>query len=116
MRVISTLKTVWTCGLVRLDSTMRLAMMERIFVIGTSSPGCGCGGWQASQLVQGRRLAGAAGAAATGFAPLLEMADDVGLSDAAGGSGAWDLGEIDVVVLGDLADKRRGADVVACRG
>src|SRR4030088_1389427 len=43
MRVISTLKTVWTCGLVRFDSTMRCAMMERIFDMGTSSPGCGCG-------------------------------------------------------------------------
>src|SRR6202041_2015087 len=42
MRVISTLKTVWTWGLVRLDSTMRWAMMERIFDMGTSSPGCGC--------------------------------------------------------------------------
>src|ERR1700690_4051770 len=42
IRVISTLKTVWTCGLVRLDSTMRWAMMERIFVMGTISPGCGC--------------------------------------------------------------------------
>ena len=41
MRVMSTLKTVWTCGLVRLDSTMRCAMMERILVMGTSSPGCG---------------------------------------------------------------------------
>src|ERR1700721_3197338 len=43
MRVMSTLKTVWTCGLVRFDSTMRCAMMERIFDMGTSSPGCGCG-------------------------------------------------------------------------
>src|SRR6185312_15240889 len=41
MRVISTLKTVWTCGLVCLDSTMRFAMMARILVMGTSSPGSG---------------------------------------------------------------------------
>src|SRR5665213_1590032 len=40
MRVISTLKTVWTWGLVCLDSTMRLAMMERILDMGTSSPSC----------------------------------------------------------------------------
>ena len=40
MRVMSTLKTVWTCGLVCLDSTMRLAMIERILVMGTSSPSC----------------------------------------------------------------------------
>src|SRR5258707_9717387 len=56
MRVISTLKTVWTCGLVRFDSTMRCAMMERIFDIGTSSPGWG---WGAAGL-------GAAGAEADG--------------------------------------------------
>jgi hypothetical protein len=41
MRVMSTLNTVWTCGLVRFDSTMRCAMIERIFDIGTSSPGSG---------------------------------------------------------------------------
>src|SRR5580704_4897702 len=67
MRVMSTLKTVWTCGLVRFDSTMRCAMIERIFVIGTSSPGCG---WGAAGLA-GAEAAGieAAGAAATGLGP-----------------------------------------------
>src|SRR5271170_1988239 len=66
MRVISTLKTVWTCGLVRFDSTMRCAMMERIFVIGTSSPGCG---WGAAGLAGAGAVAEGAGAAATGFDP-----------------------------------------------
>src|SRR5882672_3249320 len=69
MRVMSTLKTVWTCGLVRLDSTMRCAMIERIFDIGTSSPGCG---WGAAGLAAaGAEGAGvdAAGAAAIGFGP-----------------------------------------------
>src|SRR5579875_1883806 len=43
MRVMSTLKTVWTCALVCLDSTMRRAMMARILDMGTSSPGSGVG-------------------------------------------------------------------------
>src|SRR5579875_1387639 len=43
MRVMSTLKTVWTWALVCLDSTMRFAMMARILDMGTSSPGCGVG-------------------------------------------------------------------------
>src|SRR3954462_4905414 len=38
MRVMSTLKTVWTCALVCFDSAMRLAMMLRILLIGTRSP------------------------------------------------------------------------------
>ena len=37
--VMSTLKTVWTCAEVCFDSTMRRAMIERIFDIGTKSPG-----------------------------------------------------------------------------
>jgi len=41
MRVMSTLKTVWTCGLVAFDSTMRLAMIDRILDRGTNSPGSG---------------------------------------------------------------------------
>src|SRR5580692_12561631 len=62
MRLISILKTVWTWALVRLESTIRWAMMERIRVIGTSSSpavttGAGAG-------VDG--LAAAAGAAAGG--------------------------------------------------
>src|SRR5665213_2326989 len=43
MRVMSTLKTVCTCGLVCLDSTILFAIMLRILVIGTSSPGSGAG-------------------------------------------------------------------------
>src|ERR1700733_8283984 len=72
MRVISTLKTVWTWGLVRFDSTIRCAMMERIFDIGTSSPGCGCGadGPAAGLADTGAAGAGAAaGGAETGFGP-----------------------------------------------
>src|SRR5271154_3993114 len=67
MRVMSTLKTVWTCGLVCFDSTMRCAMMERIFDIGTSSPGNGCGA--AGLGVAGAEGAGAGGATAAGFVP-----------------------------------------------
>src|SRR5258705_8209695 len=65
MRVISTLKTVWTCGLVRFDSTMRCAMMERIFAIGTSSPGWGCGA--AGFAAAGAGAVAGAAVAATGF-------------------------------------------------
>src|SRR5260370_38410132 len=43
MRVMSTLKTVCTCALVCLDSTMRSAIFLRIGVMGTSSPGIGGG-------------------------------------------------------------------------
>src|SRR5271170_3520494 len=70
MRVMSTLKTVWTCGLVRLDSTMRCAMIERIFDMGTSSPGSG---WDAAGLAAAGAGDGAevgdVAAAATGFGP-----------------------------------------------
>src|ERR1700733_7265062 len=41
MRVMSTLKTVWTCGLVCALSTMRCAMMLRILVSGRSCLGSG---------------------------------------------------------------------------
>src|SRR5580692_6140722 len=74
MRVISTLKTVWTCGLVRLDSTMRCAMMERIFDMGTSSPGCGCG---------------AAGFATVGAGAAAVDAGDGGAVGAAAAAGFW---------------------------
>src|ERR1039458_9009966 len=66
---MSTLKTVCTCGLVCLDSTMRRAMMERILVMGTSEPGVGMG-----------MGAGAAGLAAEAGAP--------GLASKAGGAAA----------------------------
>src|SRR5450432_619944 len=55
--VRSILKQVWTWGLMRLESTMRCAMIERMRVRGTSSPGWGP--------AAGAGLA-AAGAAATG--------------------------------------------------
>ena len=51
-----------------------------------------------------------------GLWTLLQMADDIGFGDAAGCSCPGDLGEIDVVVLGNLADERRRADAVACCG
>src|SRR5271156_5333003 len=66
MRVMSTLKTVWTWGLMRLDSTMRWAMMERIFDMGTSSPGSG---WGAAGLGAAGAGAETAGAGAAGFGP-----------------------------------------------
>src|ERR1700736_3356975 len=81
MRVISTLKTVWTCGLVRFDSTIRCAMMERIFDMGTSSPGCGCGaaGFAAAGAGTEAGVGAEAGAAAaTGFWAFLRMTDDGG--------------------------------------
>src|SRR5258708_7595634 len=43
------------------------------------------------------------------------MADDVALGDATGGSSAGNLREIDVVLLCNLANQRRGAWVVAYR-
>ena len=39
MRVMSTSNMQWTCALVRRDSIMRCAMILRICVIGTTSPG-----------------------------------------------------------------------------
>src|ERR1700729_3579862 len=65
MRVMSTLKTVWTCGLVCLDSTMRFAIIERILVMGTSSPGMGAGGGVGAGFV-GAAAATGAGAAGAG--------------------------------------------------
>src|SRR5664280_2178790 len=38
---MSTLKTVWTCGLICALSAMRWAIMARILVSGTSAPGKG---------------------------------------------------------------------------
>ena len=85
---------------------MRLAMMARILVIWTSSPGCGCG-------AAGLAGAGGVGAAAAGFGAdgctAFEMAENVLLGDAAGSASGRDGGEIDVVFFGDLADERGGA-------
>ncbi len=67
MRVMSTLKTVWTCGLVCLDSTMRRAMMLRILVMGTRLPGMGASAAGAAA----EDLAGAA--AGAGFAAGFSM-------------------------------------------
>src|SRR3984893_2862161 len=44
MRVMSTSNMQWTWALVRRDSIMRCAMILRIFVIGTRSPGMVAGG------------------------------------------------------------------------
>src|SRR5579875_3607733 len=68
MRVKSILKTVCTCALVRLESTMRCAMMDLIRLIGTSSPG--------SAEVTG--AAGAAAFAAAGGAGAAEAEADAG--------------------------------------
>ena len=87
MRVRSILKTGVHVRLVRLDSTMRCAMIERMRLSGTSSPGCGAG------------AAGAAGLAAAGAGAavrwrrdrsgrglrccrLLDVGEDVFLGDA----------------------------------
>ena len=124
MRVISTLKTVWTCGLVRLDSTMRCAMMERILVMGTSSPGLrlrSCAAWQrlvrkalelqgfvASEGGRERRRASAA---------LLKVAEDVGLGDATRCSGAGDLARstlLSLAILRTSGEERRRSPDCGC--
>ena len=105
---MSTLKTVWTCGLVCLDSTMRCAMMLRILVMGTRLPGMGT-----SAGVAAEGLAGAAAGAGFGGG-ILDVAEDVRLGDASGWAGAGDSGQIDVVVLGNLAHQRRGTRTLAC--
>ena len=98
MRVMSTLKTVWTCGLVRLDSTMRCAMMLRILVMGTRLPG------------RGTFVAGVAAKDSTGSGGgsrlrggILDVAENVRLGDASRWAGSGDSVQIDVVVLGNLA-------------
>src|SRR5579871_966375 len=63
MRVISTLKTVWTCGLVCLDSTIRFAMIERILLIGTTSPGKGAAAVGTGEAVGAETAEGGADAA-----------------------------------------------------
>ena len=84
MRVMSTLKTVWTCGLVRLDSTMRWAMMERILVMGTSSPGCGWGAAGFAGAGGGaERCRSRRGSGSRLWRPAFEVAEDVFLGDAA---------------------------------
>ena len=126
--------------------------MERILVMGTSSPSCctpprpwparwlrgrtarprarpgwrwcraggGCG-WPArgsAAELRGGGDAGRGGLAepAGWLLPALDVAEDVLLGDAAGGAGAGDLVQVDVVVAGDLADERRGARRLACGG
>src|ERR1700749_1352706 len=75
MRLMSILKTVCTWALVRLESTMRWAMMERIRVNGTSSsPGMATG---ATGGAAGFAAAGAGVGAVTG-----------GLAAGAAGAGA----------------------------
>ena len=63
--VRSTSNMQWTWALVRRDSIMRCAMMRRMFVIGTRSPGMATG--------VGRRVAGAG--AATSTAPVAPEPD-----------------------------------------
>ena len=43
MRVMSTSNMPWTCALVRRDSIMRCAMIRRMLVMGTRSPGMTAG-------------------------------------------------------------------------
>ena len=117
MRVMSILKTVWTWALVRLESTMRWAMMVRILT------------WERARRAAGRERLAAAGLAAAGPARplragaeqalvrpwlhrLLHVGEDVFLGDAATGAGAGDLAQVEIVVFGDLADQRRGADML----
>ncbi len=66
------------------------------------------------------RLAGAAGAAAAAGSRcsagvLGDKSLDVFLGDAAAEPGAGNFGQVDVVLLGDLADERAGADAVPAR-
>src|SRR5271156_1966508 len=73
MRLMSILKTVCTWALVRLESTMRWAMMERIRVIGTSSSpgvttGAGAGAGGLAAVGAGAAAGGVTGALGTGAA------------------------------------------------
>src|SRR5258708_2333247 len=67
MRLMSILKTVWTWALVRLESTIRWAMMERIRVRGTSSSPAATTGVGGGRGVDG--LAAAGGGPGGGGAP-----------------------------------------------
>src|SRR5260370_37014299 len=81
MRVMSTLKTVCTCALVCLDSTMRSAIFLRIGVIGTSSPGIGGGMCAAADAA----AAGRAGAVAARTGPGAVVATAAEAAAAGGG-------------------------------
>ena len=79
MRVKSILKTVCTCGLVRFDSTMRCAMIERMRVSGTSSPGAGVTAGAAAGLAvaAGAAVETGAGAGAPPFSMYARMSSFV---------------------------------------
>ena len=86
---------------------MRLAMMARIFDMGTSSPGCGAvaGGLlelRASRERQQRLCSSATAVLCGRGCPVLVMRPEAPVP----GTGR----EIDVVLLRDLADQRRRAD------
>src|SRR6266702_8208914 len=114
MRVMSTLKTVWTCGLVCLDSTMLRAMMERILVMGTSSPGIGAGaaGFAAAAGAYGT----AAYLAAVGFSRWLRMSDLL-RRPAEPVPGTWLRSTLlSLAILRTSGDERRRSPDVAAAG
>ena len=94
----------------RRDSIMRWAMILRIWLMGTRSPGIAAGaGELAMRRLRGGR-SGAAGAAEQ--ADLLQKCGDVLLGDASAQVRCPDLSQIDVVLAGDFADQRRRASMV----
>ena len=78
---------------------------------GLGGGGCRCGCWRC------RNWSGCWSGRGFGGSRLLHVGEDVFLGDASAGAGSGDLGEVEVVVLGDLADERRGAEVLGgCGG
>src|ERR1700693_1658706 len=96
---------------------MRWAIILRIWVIGTRSPGmaAGAGGAGlaegAGDAIAGAGAAGGAGGGAEGLA-FLQESHDVLLGDAAAQAAARHLREIHVVLTGNLAYQGRRASVV----
>ena len=95
------------------DSTMRCAMMERMRLSGTSSPGTIAGSRlvRASQLLSAGGAAGAAetGAGAAAAAGFPRCGEHIFLGDASTRAGSRHLAQVEIVLLGDLAHQRRGA-------
>ena len=101
-------------GALRLDHALRddgahLRHRDEFAGLRLRCGGLGCGR-------RGSCRGGRGGSRSRRLRALLQVTDNIGLRDAAGGSGARDLGQVDVVVLRDLADQRRGADALAFGG
>ena len=91
---------------------MRCAMILRIWDMGTRSPGVTAGVGREAGAETGAAGLGSAGRAGVPVpTAVFDEVEDVLLGDAGALAGAFDLGEIDVVLAGELADERGGADV-----